>query len=175
MTFYYVATSAILLAITNIFKNNSENLKVPILILALFGLLISIFWHFSCKGYCYWSKSWMKIILRLERKVIEKNTDLGVYSIFSGEIDKNENSIIIPNKAANISTPKLSLLFSWIAIWSWLCFLIYHFMQIDSFCELKCKIVIIIFSLILLIVFYSVLLPKWTISREGKSHYLFWD
>jgi hypothetical protein len=125
MTYYYVANGAILVAITAIY--NKVALDNGILLLAIIGLITCILWNLSCKGYYYWSLSWMNIIVRFERNIIQNDLDLGVYSIFSKEVFDKEDSVIIPNKPANISTPKLTLFFSYCAIISWLGFSIYRF------------------------------------------------
>lgn len=49
MTFYYVAGSAILIAITTLYNKDSEN--QGLLFLSLLGLFICILWNLSCKGY----------------------------------------------------------------------------------------------------------------------------
>lgn len=121
MTFYYVANAAILVAITQLFKEGKLNLGIQIL--SILGIIICIFWNLSCKGYYYWSKSWIEIIQKLEKKYIEDNTELGVYSAFSENVESSTS----PFKQGNISTPKLTLLFSAIAISGWILFSIYVF------------------------------------------------
>ncbi len=168
MTYYYVANGAVLIAVTSLFNDS----KFGILFLSIVGLVISILWNLSCKGYYYWSKSWIHIILRLEKELIQNRTELGVFTIFSKSVAKNEDRVIIPNKPANISTPKLTLLFSFFVILCWIAFGLYIFFTQDFECNLNYKVLIVVLSLILLIILYMVLLPKWTKSRDENSHIL---
>jgi len=167
MTYYYVANGAILVAITTIY--NKVAIDNGILLLAIIGLITCIFWNLSCKGYYYWSISWMNIIVRFERKIIQDDLDLGVYSIFSKDVFENEDSILIPNKPANISTPKLTLFFSYCAIISWLGFSIYRFFIQFPDCGLIPKIVITVLSVIIIMITYLEMLPKW--AKSLKDNY----
>ena len=167
MTYYYVANGAILVAITTIYSKVA--LDNGILLLAIIGLITCILWNLSCKGYYYWSLSWMNIIVRFERKIIQKDLDLGVYSVFSKEVFSTEDLVAIPNKPANISTPKLTLFFSYCAIISWLGFSIYRFFIQFSDWGLKPKIVITILSVIIIMILYLRMLPKWTKSLKDNS------
>lgn len=167
MTYYYVANGAILVAITAIY--NKIALDNGILFLAIIGLITCILWNLSCKGYYYWSLSWMNIIVRFERKIIQNDLDLGVYSVFSKDVFDNEDSVAIPNKPANISTPKLTLFFSYCAVVSWLGFSIYRFFIQFPNWGLKPKIVIAILSAIIIIILYLIMLPKW--AKSLKDNY----
>ena len=85
MTYYYVANAAILVAITQNDNNLGENATI---ILGLIGVFVCTLWHLSCKGYYYWSNSWIKIIILIENELIQTNptspsSKLGVYSVFS--------------------------------------------------------------------------------------------
>lgn len=170
MTFYYVASSAILIAITTLYSKDSEN--QGLLYLSLLGLLICFLWNLSCKGYYYWSISWIKIIIQLEKSIIDNDINMGVYSVFSKEVAENETPIWKLNKPANISTPKLSLLFSFCAILSYLIFSIYLFLNLYNNWPLYPKIIIIVLFILLLFISYTIFLPKWAKSRDDKFHTL---
>ncbi len=116
MTFYYVANGAILVAVTTLVKDCNF---FAILFLSVIGTMISIFWHLSCKGYYYWSNNWIDIIMAHERVLLKDREDelIGVYSIFSKKVDdKKKNSFYNTMGYANVSTPKLTLIFSFLVI-----------------------------------------------------------
>lgn len=170
MTYYYVANGAILVAITTIY--NKVVIDNGILLLAIIGLITCILWNLSCKGYYYWSLSWMNIIVRFERKIILNDLDLGVYSVFSKKVFDEEDLVAIPNKPANISTPKLTLFFSYCAIISWLGFSIYRFFIQFPNWGVKPKIVISILSVIIILILYLAMLPKWAKSLNDNDRSL---
>lgn len=172
MTFYYVANAAILVAITSII--NKSNLDNSVLFLSIVGLLICVLWNLSCKGYYYWSNSWMDIIIKYENNLFKDNDDLRVYSVFSRKVAETKNSILIPNKPANISTPKLTLFFSYFAILCWFGYATYRFVfiQYTECCCLGFKIVILILFFMLILFIYSILLPLNAKSKDDNSHIL---
>ncbi len=164
MTFYYVANSAVLIAITYLF-NKTGSYNNGILALALLGLLVSMLWNLSCKGYYYWSGSWINIIIKLEKKLIKGKTKYGVFSVFSQDIVNNEKDSWMPMRPANISTPKLTMLFSFISIIAWLVYSIYLFWEIYStLTPLERTLACVLFLLIILIV-YLIVIPKLAKSR----------
>lgn len=133
MSYYYLANAAILVAVTQLAKNGDEN---AMLTLSFIGVFVCFLWHLSCKGYYYWSNSWIKIIIRIEKLLLattyHKNAS-GVYSVFSIEVKTADKpcNILIPNRAANISTPKLTLIFSYLSISCWLLYGCYKFYYTD--------------------------------------------
>lgn len=164
MTFYYVANSAVLIAITTLF--NKIAIDTAILMLSLFGLLISIFWNLSCKGYYYWSGSWINIIIELEKKVTGGKPEYGVFSVFSQKVVDKEHEGWKPVKPANISTPKLTLLFSFLAIMAWVIYSIILFTIINekNFSTKEFGILYLLFIFgVCLIYFYYI--PRFAKSR----------
>jgi hypothetical protein len=168
MSYYYLANAAVLVAISSLY--NKSSMDNGVLLFSIIGVFVCILWNLSCKGYYYWSKSWIEIIIKLERKIIENNTDLAIFSVFSKQVATKEDSVLIPNQAANISTPKLTLLFSYFAIYGWLFYSAYEFWFLFPKWPLYCKLIIILLFLLLLIIFYTTLLPKWAVSRRDKLH-----
>lgn len=112
MTYYYVAVAAIFVGFYNI-KDDNYQIKIGLLSL---GLLVSILWHLSCKGYYFWVKNWLDIVLKLENQLQEEQK---IYSLFSKRVkDKNDN-LLIPTQSANISTSKITLLLSFVVSTTW--------------------------------------------------------
>jgi hypothetical protein len=166
MSYYYLANAGVLVAITSVFTKDHTN--PAILILSLIGLFICILWHFSCKGYYYWSKSWIDIIIRFERQMTLENNTLGVYSIFSKEVAEKEDTFWSPTKPANISTPKLTLLFSFLSIFSWSLFSGYQ-LHLNFPNVPICQIIIAFVTMFFLV---YLLLPSLVKSRYDDSHTL---
>ena len=163
MTFYYVANGAILVAITTLYSKIQY--EKGILCLSLIGIFVCMLWNLSCKGYYYWSKSYINTIIKLERKLINDNLDLGVYSTFSKKVAVEEDSSWNPTKPANISTPKLTLFFSLISICCWIAFSIWlYFHQFNSTATYV-KVLFTILLFILLITIYLYILPRLAKSR----------
>lgn len=170
MTFYYVANGAVLVSVVSLITSTEVIEKTGILILSVIGIFISMFWHLSCKGYYYyyWSKSWIEIIIKLENELINSSheKDIGVYSVFSKKVFEEKGNIFQPNSFANISTPKLTLIFSFITIVSWLIYSL-NILFVNFEClNIACKIVISGLIILLMVIFYGILLPKWAKSIE---------
>lgn len=169
MTYYYVANGAILVAITTL--SNKKETDKGIFVLSLVGLLVCVLWNLSCKGYYYWSKSWIEIIIRLERGLIEDDFSIGVYSVFSKEVAEKEDTPWKVFGSANISTPKLTMLFSFCSILSWTAFSVWGFHLIYPLTNCA-NILIVVFSLMFISLLYYGLLPRFAKSRIGPSHVL---
>ncbi len=163
MTYYYVANGAILVAITALYGKG--NWQRGILALSLLGIFVCILWNLSCKGYYYWSKNYINIIIKLERKIIGEDLSLGIYSVFTRKVAEEEDSSWIPIKPANISTPKLTLLFSLVSLCSWTILSIWLiFDQYDSLATYK-KIILSSLLILLIVLTYTLILPRFSKSR----------
>jgi hypothetical protein len=112
MTYYYVAVAAIFVGFYNI-KDDNYQIKIGLLSL---GFLVSILWHLSCKGYYFWVKNWLDIVLKLEHQLQDEQK---IYSLFSKRIKDENDSLLIPTQSANISTSKVTLLLSFIVSTTW--------------------------------------------------------
>lgn len=64
MTFFYVAIGALFVGYYNILTKNGDYFFQEIIIIIV-GLAISIFWHWSCKGYYYWIAQFIKLIIEI--------------------------------------------------------------------------------------------------------------
>lgn len=169
MTFYYVANGAVLVAITSLFSKSENN--HGIFLFSLIGIFICILWNLSCKGYYYWSNSWINIIIDLEKRVTGDDETLFVYSAFSKNVVDKETYSWFPLKSANISTPKLTLLFSFFSIIGWTTFSVYEFLTQYSYLCLCCKVTISAVMIIAVIV-TILALPKLVKSRQNDKHTL---
>lgn len=169
MTFYYVANAAILVAVTTIVGKNPCDYRI--FMFALIGIFICILWNLSCKGYYYWSNSWIHIIIKMERKLTDGDESLFVYSAFSEEVAKGTKNTWYPTNPANISTPKLTLLFSFFSIIVWTFFSIYEFFLLFPALSLYCKIVLSTFLIIMVVGLFCIL-PNFVKSRKDGLHTL---
>ncbi|MDY3449799.1 RipA family octameric membrane protein [Riemerella anatipestifer] len=148
--FYYVANAAILVAITQIYEKDSENTAIHLL--ACFGGVICFFWHLSCRGYYYWSVSWMKIIKNLEREAFRSP-----YLPYN-EFEKENGRYF--NFGFNISTPKLTIVFSILCSALWLIYGLAGLGLFEKFGVCCCFTIIVILLLLLLAVFPYVIPSK---------------
>ena len=114
MTYYYIAIGSLFIGLLQ----NKEEYKTLILIL---GSIISIMWHISCKGYYFWILNWTYLIHKEEEEM-----QLRIHSGFSQKVE-DDNKLpksLNPIKAANFSTSKITLLFSFIVSVSWFIYLL---------------------------------------------------
>lgn len=170
MTYYYVANAAILVAITSLYSKDTSN--PALLLLPLIGLLASMLWNLSCKGYYYWSTSWIQIIIRYERLIMENDTDNGVYSIFSKNIVNADHSFLKPNTSANISTPKLTLIFSQFTMLLWSIFSVWQFWVMnDNETNLHKSIIVAVISIIFVFLYIGIF-PTYAQSLGKGTHTL---
>ena len=112
MTFFYVAVGAIFVGYYSIIEKTGLNFE-KIIILSI-GLLVSIFWHWSCKGYYYWITNFIELIKHYEKRFHKNNR---VYFCFANK--KLNNNYFSPLSGANISTSKVTLLFSFLVANIW--------------------------------------------------------
>lgn len=111
MTSYYVAVAAIFVGFYSIEDSNNTS---KFWLLAV-GYIVSVLWHLSCKGYYFWIKHWTAQLLKME-----ESNNYAVYSVFSESVKKKDNKLLNPFQSANISTSKVTLLFSFSIAVTWL-------------------------------------------------------
>lgn len=140
MTYYYVAVAAIFVGFYS--GNCDVSSKFWLLIL---GYIVSILWHLSCKGYYFWVKHWTAQLLK-----IENLNNYDVYSVFSESVKTNDDKILNPLKSANISTSKVTLLFSFSIAVTW-GFLIFNQTFMDCDIELFKGLILLLLALIITI------------------------
>ncbi len=89
--FYYVANGAILVAVTTLFgKSNLARMPdCTLLILGGLGVLTCMYWNLTCRGYYYWSLSWIGIIMYLERQIFKGEEYSMPYGVFSKSVALN--------------------------------------------------------------------------------------
>jgi hypothetical protein len=180
MSFYYVAIGAVLLALTTVVSQTDTKYSLLILSLSLLGFLISTFWHLSCKGYYYWLKSCMAVIKYHEQQLL-RNEEFrfpGVYTVFSKEVNEKKFNICIPTDYANISTPKLTLIFSFCTMLCWLIASIYLYFENFTCQNISCPFLLIsiagtVVFLGVIVVSYKFLVPKYLVSKQDEEAYTY--
>lgn len=156
MTFFYVAIGALFVGYYNILDKEDYFFQEIIIIIA--GLIISIFWHWSCKGYYYWVTQFIKLIMEYEKSL---PIELRIYSCMANK--KLNNNYFHPLKGANISTSKITLLFSLFIILIWYIILIKSIFDKLEYTHICCNILFVILSLIVIYIIIS------TVSQFIKS------
>lgn len=118
MNFFYIFNGALLVAITSdkIVENNNSKICI-----SLIGIIVSIFWHLSCRGYRYWIDSWTRNIIKKEYDYFGSRQ---VFGVLAKETEESYNLLGFNN----ISTSKLTQLLSIIIIFLWvICLLFFGF------------------------------------------------
>ncbi len=160
MTYYYVAVAAIFVAFYNLKDSGNSNLIYGLLSL---GFLVSVLWHLSCKGYYFWTKNWLSVVLKFENQLSEEQA---VYSLFSSKVKNQNDKLYFPTESANISTSKVTLLLSFIASWTW-AFLIFDKLDIINF-HILCIILLSLLTNLGLIFLLGL-----TLKSDISNHKLF--
>ena len=149
MTFFYVAVGAIFVGYYSIIEKTELDFE-KIIILSI-GLLVSIFWHWSCKGYYYWITNFIQLIQLYEEKMPPIKR---VYFCMANK--KSNNKYYNPVSGANISTSKITLLFSFIVTFSWSLLLTNKIIRINKLNIIWGKISILFYFISLIITYISI-------------------
>lgn len=113
MTFFIVSIGSLFIGYYTLSGKICEN-NIEINVILILGYIISLFWHFSCKGYYWWVHNWINLIMDCERYLPER---MSIYSCF---INKYEGgNYYCPTKPANISTGKILGVFSFLVTVAW--------------------------------------------------------
>jgi len=105
-TFFSVAIGALFVGYYTMADSTAAS-KIENIVISFVGYFVSLFWHLSCKGYYWWVRSWINLVINCELKLPKQSK---IYSCYS--MKDNEDSYYNPLKPANISTGKLLGLFS---------------------------------------------------------------
>ena len=123
MTFYSVAIGAILVAYSQ-FHNGKF---LPFLFI-FFGLITSFLFHLSCKGYMRWNDHFIKLIHDFETEIgieLKKQYRANIiynieqFKVYTPQPLPFKVSFFKPLKSALISTPKVTLAFSFCTFIGW--------------------------------------------------------
>jgi hypothetical protein len=112
-TFFSVAIGALFVGYYTM-ASNIKPLKVEIVVVSLVGYFVSLIWHWSCKGYYWWVKNWINLVMDCEQNLPPQSR---IYSCFFNK--KNEGVYCNPVEPANISTGRLLGLFSFVVTLVW--------------------------------------------------------
>lgn len=116
-TYFYVAIGSVFFAYISLVSAEQLHIKWSEFIMVKFGLLflnfiISFFWFIANKGYYYWNIHWINLVHHFEREILELNVQHRVFNVVSNKTEQDD--IYDPIKGANISTSKVTILFSFI-------------------------------------------------------------
>lgn len=112
--------------------------------IALVGYFVSLGWVLSNKGYYYWVLHWTNFLLDIENHINKTK----IYSVFyctqpveddDSNLELDNGSYIRFTKPANVSTPKVAILVSYVIAIVW-GMLLCH--QITGFCCADCNQVV---------------------------------
>ena len=159
MTYYYVAIGALFVGYYTLMSGNKID-DFGEYSLMILGLIVSLFWYWSCKGYYYWNINFILLVNNYEKEILEFKEKERVYFVFANK--KTQNNYLSPISGANISTSKVTILFAFTISVMWGILLVFKvFEQID--CLKDCNWLRILISLsasILTVITLSTLIPK---------------
>lgn len=155
MNFFYIINGAVLLAMTS--DNVSEYGRI---ILSVVGLVVSIAWLLSCRGYRYWVDSWTRIVLLREREYFGEEK---VYGVLAEETKESCE----PLGTNNISTAKILQVISLFAILVWN--IVLSYLSVDKIDEIIQKSIGIL-TLYLLITLLLIIVGIVWIKSDTANH-----
>jgi len=119
MMFFMVAVGALFAGYCTLSgSKHSHDFQFEIFLVLFLGYVVSLFWHWSCKGYYYWIINFIELINDYENSEGDiKTVGVGVYSCFANK--RHNNNYHNPLKGANISTSAIVGIFSYIVAVSW--------------------------------------------------------
>ncbi len=141
MTYFYVAIGALFVGYYTIKSSTETNhqLDEEIKILLLLGYFVSIFWYLSCKGYYYWNINFITLVNDCEANDLKLKPKKRVYYVFANK--NTQNNYLNPISGANISTSKISILFSFTITVFWGILLTKEVLDQQLFCRFLISIV----------------------------------
>lgn len=171
-TYFYVAIGAIFIGYctvsTEAYKDNDKDfLKIGLLLL---GYSCSILWYLSNKGYYFWALNFIKIINYYEKRIYGDENREKVYSILAHQEQKGD--ILYPYTAANFSTSKISLVFSYIISLSWGILFFHKILSILPSSSICCLIACCIFLNPLVIAITSIIGKHYLQSQIQHLSYI---
>lgn len=120
VNFYYVILTAVYFGYGFIINSDAKSeIKTFTPILSFLGFYVSLIWNLSCRGYNYYSNHFILIIKDLEKELLKEynsNEKHRVFNRFSTKIAKSEKERLLSWKYANVSTPKLNIVTTWVAL-----------------------------------------------------------
>jgi len=178
-TFFSVAIGALFVGYYTM-ANNTGISNIEIIVVTLVGYFVSLIWHWSCKGYYWWIKNWINLVINCEQNLPPRSS---IYSCFFNKYD--EGDYYNPIKPANISTGKLLGLFSFLVTVVWGFFVLYNILKklffipflISCFAKLFClkqnwAVLFFYLSFFIISIFLSIGLCHFAerFNHDMKSH-----
>lgn len=151
LTFFYVAVGAIF---AGYYSEGIRNVPHGKIVLNVLGLITSLMLYWSGKGYYYWITNWIMLIHDYERRFLAEDR---VYGCHANKSANNEYFSI--TTGANISTSKVSLVFSFMLATVWMFLLIKRIFEVCfSMTALCYQLIFIVLSVLLVMI--AGIIPK---------------
>lgn len=131
MTYFYVAIGALFVGYYTLITSSYQKLDSEIFLLILLGYIVSLLWFLSAKGYYFWNINFITLVNDCEVKDLKLKPNRRVYYVFANK--KTENNYLNPISGANVSTSKVSILFSYLITIIWGFLLLQKIFETDSF------------------------------------------
>ena len=160
MTYFYVAIGALFVGYYTLLASNcNQKFNNELIVLVLLGYIISLLWYWSSKGYYFWYINFITLVNDCEENDLKLDPKHRVYYVFANK--KTQNNYLNPVRGANISTSKISILFSFIIAIVWG---VLFFDKIYPI-AIGCEILLSIFSTL----FISAIIPRFFL-QIGRAH-----
>lgn len=170
VNFYYVILTAVYFGYGFVINSNEKSeIRNFTPILSFLGFYVSLVWNLSCRGYNYYSNHFMLVIKDLEKELLKEcnsNEKHQVFNRFSTKIAMSEKKGLFSWKYANVSTPKLNIVTTWVAL------LITYFIFIHEL--VQCFEItanspsIIYFASFLILVLIQILCSRISVLKSGN-------
>lgn len=159
MTYYYVAIGALFVGYYTLMSGNKID-DFGEYSLMLLGLIISLFWYWSCKGYYFWNINFISLVNNYEKEILEFDEKERVYFVFANK--KTQNNYLSPISGANISTSKVTILFAFTVAVMWGILMIFKaFEQFDFLNDYNwLRVLLALCASTLTVVTLSTFIPK---------------
>ena len=165
MVFFVVIIGGVFAGYCSLLQKDGLQFEKNILLGA--GYFVSLFWHWSCKGYYYWVTNFMMLLCDCEKDL---DDNMKVYSCFANK--KANNDYFDVTKGANISTSKIVCMLSYFTAVVWA--VIFFYKIFSSIISEECAelILINILSFISSILFAIIItyIANFLIKKNKKLH-----
>lgn len=153
MSYFYVMIGSIILGFSYIIsksENYNTNYHYELIVLAIVGFTISLFWHWANKGYYYWNINFITLVNHYEKNLLNFKESERIYFTFANK--DIQNNYFNPLSGANISTSKISILLSYLFSLFFGTYAISKILKDCISCEGLLFFISIIFSLFIILI-----------------------
>jgi len=166
---YSIFTGAVFIAYYTIFNKLNEPSFLEI-VLQFLGLITSICWLSSVRGYYHWMLSWIKVVHEYEKKLADISKDENKYFVYSVLYDIQNGFC-----HKNLSTQKITVIFVFCVICAWILLLVrslyksfvLSFLAKKIIVEMQVSKLFLFIAGIVTVIFVSMIVNKQSSNSKG--------